>query len=58
LVFSEIITPALTTFKQPIKEMARKATEELISVILRQPREQSEYRYTSELVVRESVERI
>lgn len=58
LVFSEIITPALTTFKQPIKEMARKATEELISIILRQPREQSEYRYTSELVIRESVERI
>lgn len=58
LVFSEIITPALTTFKQPIKEMANKATEELISIILRQPRTQSDYKYTSELVVRESVKKI
>ena len=58
LVFSEIITPALTTFKQPIKEMANKATEELISIILRQPKTQSDYKYTSELVVRESVKKI
>jgi LacI family transcriptional regulator len=58
LMFSEIITPSLTSFKHPLKEMANKATEELISIISREPREQSEYTYTAELVVRESVQEI
>lgn len=58
LAFSEIITPALTTFNHPLKDMAKRATEELISIILKQSGEKSEYVYTAELVIRESVQGI
>ncbi|MFR1707421.1 MAG: LacI family DNA-binding transcriptional regulator [Clostridium sp.] len=55
LMFSEVITPSLTTFSHPLKDMAKRAIEELITIISKEPREKTEYVYTAELVIRESV---
>ena len=54
LKFSEVVTPGLTTVKEPVDDIAETAVNMLISIITKKPRDKNEYEYDSKLIVRES----
>ena len=58
LKFSKVAIPALTTVQEPIDKIAEKAVEMIISIITKKPMEQSECKFDSKVIVRESVDRV
>lgn len=54
LKFSKVVTPSLTTVKEPIGDISETAVNMLISIITKKPRDKNEYKYDSKLIIRES----
>lgn len=58
IFFSDVITPGLTTLKQPIDELAVQATDTLLSLIEGKKVENKSYSYEAKLIVRSSTKEL